>query len=90
MTREGYDPNGMVRVLEVLKREAKGAPKSAIFSTHPDPAERVKRAVTYIKKNFPDAGSSNQYVVNAVRFRQVVLDELAKFPPPRHGAAEKK
>ncbi len=90
MTREGYDPNGMIRVLQILACVAKGAPRSEIFSTHPAPAKRIERATSYVNKNFPDAGNSNQYVVNAVRFRQVVLDELAKLPPPRHGATETK
>lgn len=90
MTREGYDPSGMIRVLRVLEHAANGAPKSAIFSTHPDPATRVKRARNYVAKHFPDAGDSNRYVVNTVRFKQVVLDNLATLPPPRHGATQEK
>jgi predicted Zn-dependent protease len=83
LVREGYDPNGVVRVLGVLEREA-GGRGASITSTHPDPGERRKRAAAYVAKNYPDANEPGKYVQNRVLFQQTVLNTLASMPPAKH------
>ena len=53
--RAGYNPAGLVGVLEVLRDEAggRGGALSELFSTHPDPDRRLERARRI--------GSSEQY-----------------------------
>jgi predicted Zn-dependent protease len=49
MTAAGYDPNQMVRVMEILKRAGGNAPNS-LFSTHPIPDQRIDEIKSYIAK----------------------------------------
>lgn len=84
ITRQGYDPRGMVRVLKVLEAAAAGAPRASMFSTHPAPAARAKRAARYIGRKFPDVDEPGKYTVNAEQFQQVVLANLAALPPAKH------
>ena len=83
----GYSPKGVLNVLRVLEQEAKGPPRSSIFSTHPAPAERARRAARYIARIFPDADDTDRYTTNATRYDQIVLQNLQKLPSPRHGAS---
>jgi predicted Zn-dependent protease len=43
MIRAGYDPNALIRVMEVLKKASAGRVPPEFLSTHPDPANRVER-----------------------------------------------
>lgn len=55
--RTGYDPAGMVRVLEMLQRQEATAQKGGSwFSTHPPLAERLARLRTQLGQ-YPDAAS---------------------------------
>lgn len=55
--RAGYDPAGMIRVLERLQQlEATSVKKGSWFSTHPPLAERVARLKTELKR-YPDAAT---------------------------------
>lgn len=44
VTRAGWDPHGMVELLEILRREARQDPGAVqvFFSTHPSPQERIQ------------------------------------------------
>jgi predicted Zn-dependent protease len=43
MIAAGYDPNGMLRVMEVLERAGGGGGQPEFFSTHPSPENRIGR-----------------------------------------------
>lgn len=43
MAEAGYDPNELVRVMEVLASARQGAAPPEFFSTHPNPESRVER-----------------------------------------------
>lgn len=54
MAESGYDPRGMIRVMQILA-EASGAGKSTeFFSTHPNPENRIERIEEAIRAQFPD------------------------------------
>ena len=46
----GYDPEAMIRVMEVLKRVSAGAKQPEILSTHPDPGNREEHIRAEIAK----------------------------------------
>jgi beta-barrel assembly-enhancing protease len=50
MVRAGYDPNALIRVMEVLKKAAAGRAPPEFLSTHPDPENRVERIKEAIRK----------------------------------------
>ena len=85
LARAGYDPYGMVRVLEVLADAAAEAGSGpSMFSTHPDPASRIKKTASKIAHHHGPPGSNDHWIVNVEAFRTNVLEELAKLPPPKH------
>lgn len=43
MIDAGYNPEGMVRVMEVLQQAGKGSSQPEFFSTHPNPENRIER-----------------------------------------------
>ncbi len=54
--RTGYDPNGMIRVLEMLqKKEANATSKGSWFSTHPPLSSRLEKCYQ-LQKKYPDSG----------------------------------
>jgi predicted Zn-dependent protease len=50
LIRAGYDPNALIRVMEVLKKAAAGRAPPEFLSTHPDPDNRVERIKEAIRK----------------------------------------
>ena len=54
MAEAGYDPHGMLRVMEVLSEAGKGAGRAPeFFSTHPNPENRLTRIREAIRAQFP-------------------------------------
>lgn len=55
MAEAGYDPHGMLRVMEVLAEAGRstGRPPE-LFSTHPNPERRLERIETEIRRQFPE------------------------------------
>ena len=54
MVQAGYDPNSMLRVMEVLRDAAKGPRQPEFFSTHPNPENRIQQIEAAIKEEFPN------------------------------------
>jgi beta-barrel assembly-enhancing protease len=50
----GYDPRAMIGVMEVLEAASQGGGAPEFFSTHPNPANRVRRIKGLIEQAFPD------------------------------------
>jgi predicted Zn-dependent protease len=57
LIRAGYDPNALIRVMEVLKKAAGGRAPPEFLSTHPDPENRVERIKEAIQKAKSAAGT---------------------------------
>jgi len=89
MVKNGYNPVGMMEVMQILKDASGGGGASGIeqmLSTHPDPANRLKDAEKLILKEYPDFQDTSKYTMGHQRFQQVVLANLKRLPPPRHQA----
>lgn len=72
MTRAGYNPGGMVGVMDVLRSENKRKPSAMelMFSTHPPSEERYQTAVKRVAEDYPEYR-------NAPLYRERFMDETA-------------
>jgi predicted Zn-dependent protease len=94
MTQAGYDPRGIVELMEILKRAAGGSRQPEFLSTHPDPGNRSERLTQLLKERYP-GGMPPALTRNEEAYRQRVLDVLAgrgargpmpgEAPSPRRG-----
>lgn len=53
MAEAGYDPQGLIRVMEILEQASGGARQPEFFSTHPNPENRIARIQAAIQEQFP-------------------------------------
>jgi len=53
MVMAGYDPYAIIGVMEILKRSAGAGKQPDLFSTHPDPGNRIELIKKYIQKSYP-------------------------------------
>ena len=84
MVLAGYDPAGMVGVLEVL-RDAAGGGSSGLFdeilSTHPDPGRRVGDAEAAIRERYGATQGNGRYVLNAAAYERRALAPIGRLGP---------
>ena len=59
MAEAGYDPRGMIRVMEVLAKASGGSRQPEFFSTHPAPENRAERIKEAIAKQYPNGIPEN-------------------------------
>jgi predicted Zn-dependent protease len=78
MTRAGYDPQGMVQVLDVLAAASAGNRKWEILSTHPHPENRIGRVRKLIDQHYADMVGNPEYSLYEARFQRDAAPYLAK------------
>jgi predicted Zn-dependent protease len=54
MSQAGYNPQSMLKVMEILRDAAKGPRPPEFFSTHPNPGNRLEHIQEEIQKRFPN------------------------------------
>ncbi|SRR6186713_3189725 len=59
MVEAGYDPRGMIRVMEVLAKASGGSRQPEFVSTHPAPENRAERIRQAIAKQYPNGVPEN-------------------------------
>jgi predicted Zn-dependent protease len=59
MVEGGFDPRGMIRVMEVLAKASGGSRQPEFFSTHPAPENRAERIKQAIAKQYPNGVPEN-------------------------------
>lgn len=59
MAAAGYDPRAMIGVQEILKSAKGGSGQPEMFSTHPDPGNRIERIQAKINELFPNGVPDN-------------------------------
>jgi predicted Zn-dependent protease len=59
MAEAGYDPRGMIRVMEVLAKASGGSRQPEFMSTHPAPENRAERIKEAIAKQYPNGVREN-------------------------------
>ena len=71
MTEAGYDPQGIVQLIQRLDASRQGGQPAAFFSTHPSPDNRVKRLQTLITQTYPQ-GIPRNLKDNREAFAEIV------------------
>lgn len=54
MAEAGYDPRGMIEVMEILGSAQSGSSSPEFLSTHPNPDNRIQRLEEAIAEDFPN------------------------------------
>jgi predicted Zn-dependent protease len=54
MTEAGYDPRGLVQLMQILDSSRSGGEPPEFLSTHPNPGNRVVKLKELITQNFPN------------------------------------
>lgn len=75
MTEAGYDPQGIVQLMQMLSAIRQSGQPPAFFSTHPSPDNRVKRLQTLITQTYPQ-GAPRRLKDNRETFAQIVQTRL--------------
>jgi predicted Zn-dependent protease len=75
MTEAGYDPQGIIQLMQRLNASRQSGQPLAFFSTHPSPDNRVKRLQTLITQTYPQ-GIPRSLKDNRETFAQIVQTRL--------------
>jgi predicted Zn-dependent protease len=59
MTKAGYNPKGIVELMQILASAKQGGKQPEFLSTHPDPGNRVQRLNALMTDNFPNGVPAN-------------------------------
>src|SRR4028119_232918 len=59
MTQAGYNPQGIVELMQILGSARKGGASPEFFSTHPNPENRVERLKNLIAQKYPNGVPAN-------------------------------
>lgn len=54
MSRSGYDPRSMIKVMKILEEASNGKTPTEFFSTHPSPKNRIVKIKDDIAQLYPD------------------------------------
>lgn len=71
MTEAGYNPQGIVELMQILKSVGSGSRPPEFLSSHPDPGNRVVQLKQMISQTYPN-GIPPQLETGKQRFAQIV------------------
>lgn len=54
MTEAGYNPEGIVELMQILESESEGARPPEFLSTHPNPGNRIDRLEEMVEETYPN------------------------------------
>jgi predicted Zn-dependent protease len=60
MTQAGYNPQGIVQLMQILKSSGGGKGAPEFLSTHPNPGNRIEYLTEEIQKKYFDASQSGE------------------------------
>jgi len=69
MVAAGYDPIGMIQVLEVLKAASEGPRPIEMLSTHPYPETRLVRVGELVAKDYAFARGNPDFIIGGAAFQ---------------------
>lgn len=85
MTRAGYNPQGMVEAMQIMRAAGGDRSPPEFLSTHPDPGNRIEYLNARIDTNYADSAQAG--IVGEDTFRERVLDRgprtAGERRPPR-------
>lgn len=83
MVKAGYDPAGLMTVMNVLKKAGGGGGKMEMLSTHPDPDRRLEQAKELIGTTYSHTQNNADYKLGKAEY-DAILAKLRSLPPPKH------
>ena len=83
MTRLGYNPVGLMQVMEMFQREMGSARPPEFLSTHPYPDTRIDQINKLIRERYPNYDKPGVYRFDQAEYQRIVLDELKRLPAPK-------
>jgi predicted Zn-dependent protease len=81
MSKVGYNPIGQKEVMEVLGSLNKGQAPPAIFSTHPNPADRVRQVERMLEGDYAFTQGNTNYGEFRERYQSQFLSVVKGLPP---------
>ena len=75
MTDAGYNPMGIVELMEILNSARGGSGQPEFLSTHPNPKNRIEQLISVINQEYPN-GVPSQLNEGKERFAQIVGGRL--------------
>lgn len=78
MVRAGYDPHGMLEVLEILAQASEGSSNLEILSTHPDPKRRIKTVKAMLEGQYAYTQDNPDFKTQAGRFKRDAMPYFSK------------
>ena len=78
MVAAGYDPRGLVGVLEVLRDASEGSRPIELFSTHPNPETRLEQIAELLNSEYKYAVDNPSYQRYKQQFTQRALQPLGQ------------
>ncbi len=82
MTEAGYNPVGMLQLMEILDRASAGSGQVEWLASHPLPVTRIEQVAAEIRKDYPGYDEPGRYRFYQERFEREVLEPLSQLPPP--------
>ena len=76
MTAAGYNPNGLLSVMQTLDRLSPNADGTDWTSTHPNPGDRAQTISTLIDQRYADLANSPDAIIGAAAYQSTVLNNL--------------
>lgn len=83
MVEAGYDPEGMLEVLQVLLEASEGARQPEFLSTHPHPETRIRTINALLAERYAYTQNNSEFRKYEDRF----LQQAAPYLPPPEGSA---
>ena len=75
MTEAGYNPKGIVELMEILNSASGAGGQPEFFSTHPNPNNRIEKLIAIIEAEYPN-GVPSTLEEGRERFTQIVNSRL--------------
>ena len=76
MVEAGYNPIGLVELMEILGSTRSGSEPPEFFSSHPNPSNRIAKLRQIIAKYFPNNRIPDDLIEGQERFSQVVSPRI--------------
>jgi len=86
MVAAGYDPNGMLEIMQILQKEHPGGKQYEFFSTHPHPENRFYYIQARIEKRYANREGLK---VGRASYQTQVANYLKTHPKPKRSKRER-
>jgi predicted Zn-dependent protease len=87
MIQAGYDPEGLIEVMTILKQASEGGETMEMLSTHPYPETRLKRITALLETSYPGQRGNPALTMGRSAWETRAKPYLPKGAGPSNGKA---